>query len=234
MTEIKHFQFHHVEYLVLKMLSIYIGSDKAGCYCIAIDPTGREKTQIAKVSPKHVCKYWMNGDCVRGEHCRNLHSWFYGDGFATLVKLQGHKKLVIGIALPHGSNKLYSGSTDGTLRTWDCVTGQCTNLTNLGAEATSLISEGPWIFVGLPNIVKAWNMQTASHLTLDGPKGRVLAMVVGNDTLLAGAEAVLNPIPLLNWLHHYADTLNLLFAWLLDVTRCCTQDPRIKASRFGT
>ncbi|XP_058725824.1 zinc finger CCCH domain-containing protein 48-like [Vicia villosa] len=149
-----------------------------------------EKTQIAKVSPKHVCKYWMNGDCVRGEHCRNLHSWFYGDGFATLVKLQGHKKLVTGIALPHGSNKLYSSSTDGTLRTWDCVTGQCTNLTNLGAEATSLISEGPWIFVGLPNIVKAWNMQTASHLTLDGPKGRVLAMVVGNDTLLAGAEII--------------------------------------------
>ncbi|XP_058735039.1 zinc finger CCCH domain-containing protein 48-like [Vicia villosa] len=147
-----------------------------------------KKTQVAKVSPKQVCKYWMNGDCVRGEHCQNLHSWFYGDGFATLAKLQGHKKLVTGIGLPHGSNKLYSGSTDGTLRTWDCVTGQCTNLMNLGAEATSLISEGPWIFVGLHNIVKAWNTQTASHLTLDGPKGRVLSMVVGNDTLLAGAE----------------------------------------------
>ncbi|KAL5056027.1 hypothetical protein RYX36_036709, partial [Vicia faba] len=148
----------------------------------------REKTQVAMVSPKHICKYWMNGDCVHGEQCRNLHSWSYGDGFATLAKLQGHTERVTGIALPHGSNKLYSGSTDGTLRTWDCHTGQCTNLMNLGAEATSLISEGPWIFVGLPNTIKAWNMQTASHLTLGGPKGRVLAMIVGNDTLLAGAE----------------------------------------------
>ena len=36
--------------------------------------------------------------------------------------------------------------------------------------------------------MKAWNIQTALQLTLDGPKGRVLAMTVGNDTLLAGAE----------------------------------------------
>lgn len=36
--------------------------------------------------------------------------------------------------------------------------------------------------------VKAWNTQTASQFTLDGPKGRVLSMTVGNDTLLAGAE----------------------------------------------
>lgn len=37
-------------------------------------------------------------------------------------------------------------------------------------------------------VVKAWNIQTASEFTLDGPKGRVLAMVVGNDTLFAAAE----------------------------------------------
>lgn len=55
---------------------------------------GREKTRVAKVSPKHICKYWMNGDCVHGEQCQNLHSWFYGDGFATLAELQGHKKVL--------------------------------------------------------------------------------------------------------------------------------------------
>ncbi|XP_058759771.1 zinc finger CCCH domain-containing protein 48-like [Vicia villosa] len=149
----------------------------------------RERTQVLPQNPStSICKYWMNDNCVHGDKCRNLHSWSYGDGFSILAKLQGHKKLATGIALPNGSDKLYSGSADGTLRSWDCHTGQCANLMNLGAEATSLINEGPWIFVGLPNIVKAWNIQTASQFTLDGPKGRVLAMTVGNDTLLAGAE----------------------------------------------
>ncbi|CAK8539209.1 unnamed protein product [Lathyrus sativus] len=148
----------------------------------------RERTQVPQKTSISICKYWMNDNCVHGDQCRNLHSWSYGDGFATLAKLQGHKKLVTGIALLNGSDKLYSGSTDGTLRSWDCHTGQCANLMNLGAEATSLISEGPWIFVGLPNTVKAWNTETASQFTLDGPKGRVLSMTVGNDTLLAGAE----------------------------------------------
>ncbi|XP_012575123.1 zinc finger CCCH domain-containing protein 48-like [Cicer arietinum] len=147
-----------------------------------------EKTQVADKSSPSICKYWVNGNCVHGDRCRYLHRWSYGDGFATLTKLQGHKKLVTGIVLPVGSDKLYSGSTDGTLRTWDCNSGQCTNLMNLGAEATSLISEGPWIFVGLTKAVMAWNIQTASHFTLDGPKGRILAMTVGNDTLFAGAE----------------------------------------------
>ncbi|XP_004510889.1 zinc finger CCCH domain-containing protein 17-like [Cicer arietinum] len=152
---------------------------------------GRDKTQIVDASrtlSPSICKYWINSNCVHGDQCRNIHSWFSGDWLSRLAKLQGHKKVVSGITHPVGSNKLYSGSTDGTLRTWDCNTGQCDNVMNLGAEVTSLISEGPWIFVGLPNIVKAWNIQTASQFNLDGPKGRVLAMVVGNDTLLAGAE----------------------------------------------
>ncbi|XP_061347812.1 zinc finger CCCH domain-containing protein 48-like [Gastrolobium bilobum] len=117
-------------------------------------------------------------------------SWFRGDGdgFSTLARLQEHKKVVTGIALPAGSDKLFSGSTDGTVRIWDCHSGQCVNVINLGSQVTSLISEGPWVFVGLRNSVKAWNIQTASEFTLDGPKGQVLAMTVGNDTLFAGAE----------------------------------------------
>lgn len=31
---------------------------------------------------------------------------------------------ITGIALPVGSDKLYSGSKDGTLRVWDCYNGQ--------------------------------------------------------------------------------------------------------------
>jgi WD40 repeat protein len=63
------------------------------------------------------------------------------------------QQLITGMAIPKGSDKLYTGSTDGTVRTWDCQTGKCVNVANLGSEVTSLISEGPWIFVGLLNTV---------------------------------------------------------------------------------
>ncbi|KAJ1400989.1 Zinc finger, CCCH-type [Sesbania bispinosa] len=131
---------------------------------------GTRVTEASKKPSPTICKYWMNDNCVHGDKCRHLHSWFYGDGFSSLAKLQNTR------------------STDGTVRIWDCHTGHCANVINLGAEVTSLIHEGPWIFVGLQNAVKAWNIQTASEFTLDGPKGRVLAMAVGNDTLFAAAE----------------------------------------------
>ncbi|XP_057762700.1 zinc finger CCCH domain-containing protein 48-like [Arachis stenosperma] len=137
---------------------------------------------------RSICKYWMTDNCVHGDLCQNLHSWFYGDGFTTLAKLYEHKKVVTGIALPSGSDKLYSGSTDGTVRAWDCNTGHCVNTISVDSEVTSLISEDQWIFAGIKNAVKAWNIQTGANVTLDGPKGQVLSLNVGNDILLAGAE----------------------------------------------
>lgn len=60
----------------------------------------RERTQVLPQKPSiSICKYWMNDNCVHGDQCRNLHSWSYGDGFATLAKLQGHKK-VLGLYRP--------------------------------------------------------------------------------------------------------------------------------------
>ncbi|WJX92793.1 hypothetical protein P8452_74385 [Trifolium repens] len=186
----KSFPKHNAKTVVNKM----IGDDKDRTQLVTetnktIDD--RDNAQVAEVSQNpspSICKYWVNDSCVHGDQCRNLHSWFYGDGFATIAKLQGHKKLITGMAIPKGSDKLYTGSTDGTVRTWDCQTGKCVNVANLGSEVTSLISEGPWIFVGLLNTVMAYNIQTASQYTLDGPNGQVRAMTVGNDTLLAGAE----------------------------------------------
>ncbi|XP_015950262.1 zinc finger CCCH domain-containing protein 48 [Arachis duranensis] len=137
---------------------------------------------------RSICKYWMTDTCVHGDLCQNLHSWFYGDGFSTLARLHEHKKAVTGIALPAGSDKLYSGSTDGTVRVWDCNTGRCLGVINLNSEVTSLVSEGSWIFAGVKNAVKAWNIQTGADFTLDGPMGQVLSLNVGNDILLAGAE----------------------------------------------
>ncbi|CAL0335227.1 unnamed protein product [Lupinus luteus] len=149
--------------------------------------TGDDKN-VTKKPSQSPCRYWVDDNCVKGDNCQNLHSWFTGGGFSTLAKLKEHKKVVTGITLPVGSDKLYSGSTDGTVRTWDCHTGQCTNVRNCGSEVNSLISEGLWIFVGLNNVVKAWDIQNGLEFTLDGPRGKVLAMVVGNDTLFAGAQ----------------------------------------------
>ncbi|XLR10150.1 hypothetical protein S83_038088 [Arachis hypogaea] len=41
-----------------------------------------------------ICKYWMTDNCVHGDLCQSLHSWFYGDGFTTLAKLHEHKMVV--------------------------------------------------------------------------------------------------------------------------------------------
>ncbi|XP_061341186.1 zinc finger CCCH domain-containing protein 48-like isoform X2 [Gastrolobium bilobum] len=152
------------------------------------DGDGTSIPEASQKLSRSVCTYWMNGNCVHGDQCCNLHSWFYGDGISALAKLHEHKKVVTGIALPVGSDKLYSGSTDGTVRMWDCNSGQCAHVINLGAKVTSLITAGPWVFVGIRNSIKAWNIQTASEFTLDGPNGQVLAMTFVNDTLLAGAE----------------------------------------------
>lgn len=58
----------------------------------------------------------------------------------------------------------------------------------MGGEVGCMISEGPWIFIGVPNAVKAWNMQTATDLSLDGPIGQVYSLVVGNELLFAGTQ----------------------------------------------
>ncbi|XP_027922329.1 zinc finger CCCH domain-containing protein 48-like [Vigna unguiculata] len=143
---------------------------------------------VSKKSSRTICKYWTNNRCLYGEQCINLHSWFQSDEFSTIAELHQHKKAITGITLLTGTNKLYSGSTDGTVRIWDCHTGQSLKVINFGTEVNSLISEGPWIFVGLKNAIKAFNTKTNLEYTLDGPKGRILHMAVGNDILFVGAE----------------------------------------------
>ncbi|KAF6133957.1 hypothetical protein GIB67_040721 [Kingdonia uniflora] len=140
-------------------------------------------TQIDKV-----CKYWMMGKCNYGDACKFQHQWFTSDSFSFLTQLTGHTKAITSIAFPLGSAKLYSGSKDESVRVWDCETGQCTGVINLGSEIGCMISEGPWIFVGIQNAVKAWNTQTTTDLTLNGPVGLVYSLVVGNGMLFAGTH----------------------------------------------
>ncbi|XP_039114925.1 zinc finger CCCH domain-containing protein 17 [Dioscorea cayenensis subsp. rotundata] len=151
-------------------------------------PSKWGKARAPQKAPDKICKYFISGNCNYGERCRFLHSWFVGDSFSLLTPLQGHQKVITGIALPAGSDKLYSGSKDESVRVWDCQTGQCVGVINLGGEIGCMISEGPWIFVGIPNAVKAWNTQTATDLSLSGPTGQVYALVVGNEMLFAGIQ----------------------------------------------
>lgn len=141
------------------------------------------------VKTDKVCKFWLQGkNCNFGDQCRFLHSWSTGDCFSLLTQLEGHHKDVTGITLPTGSDKLYTGSKDETVRVWDCQSGQCAGAITLGAEIGCMISEGPWVFVGLLNLVKAWNIQTNAELSLSGPVGQVYSLVVGNDLLMAGTQ----------------------------------------------
>ncbi|KAK3154900.1 hypothetical protein QOZ80_2BG0196390 [Eleusine coracana subsp. coracana] len=138
--------------------------------------------------PDRPCKFFLAGDCSYGERCRYPHSYHISDSITMLTPLKGHDKVITGIALPAGSDKLYTGSRDGTVRMWDCQTGQCSGVINMGREVGCMIIEGSWLFVGIPDAVKVWNMQTAAEMNLTGPAGQVYALAVANELLFAATQ----------------------------------------------
>jgi len=71
---------------------------------------------------------------------------------------------------------------------WDCQTGQCAGVITMGREVGCMISEGPWLFVGIPDAVKVWNMQTAAEMNLTGPTGQVYALAVASELLFAATQ----------------------------------------------
>ncbi|KAL8495386.1 hypothetical protein ACS0TY_019508 [Phlomoides rotata] len=144
--------------------------------------------KVEKSSQLLQCKDWVTGDCVHGDKCKHLHSWFCGSGFTMLAKLEGHKEAVTGISLPSASNKLFSGGKDRMVRAWDCSSGQCAASVVTDSEVGCLVSEGPLLFVGLQNAVKAWNLENNTEFSLNAPCGLVCSMVVNDDKLIAGME----------------------------------------------
>ncbi|RVW82478.1 Zinc finger CCCH domain-containing protein 48 [Vitis vinifera] len=100
-------------------------------------------------------------------------------GFFKLAELNGHIMGHLWNCASSGSKKLYTASRDGYIRVWDCHTGQCDGVVNLGGEIGSLISAGPWVFAGIKDVVKAWNIESCANLSLDGPVGQIYAMVNG-------------------------------------------------------
>ncbi|KAK9123511.1 hypothetical protein Sjap_013113 [Stephania japonica] len=83
---------------------------------------------------------------------------------------------------------LCSHSKDGTLCIWDCNTGKCGNVFKTGAEIGCMISEGPWLFVGSPSVIKAMNSQMGADLILSETFGQIHSLKVGNDLLFAGTQ----------------------------------------------
>ncbi|XP_073126110.1 zinc finger CCCH domain-containing protein 17-like [Henckelia pumila] len=152
-----------------------------------VETAESEIKRVEKLQPKP-CKYWITGNCVLGDKCKDLHSWMCGSGLTVLTKLQGHDKAISGVALPFGCDKLFSAGKDKCIRTWDCNSGQCVGSVDIDGDVGCLTHEGPWVFVGLPNSVKAWNLQTQAEFTLNGFVGQVQCLIADKDMLFTGIE----------------------------------------------
>ncbi|KAK1261773.1 Zinc finger CCCH domain-containing protein 48 [Acorus gramineus] len=63
-----------------------------------------------------------------------------------------------------------------------------------GFGTVILGSEGPWVFIGIPGYVKAWNLKTSTELTLSGPVGQVYSIASTDNLLLAGAQGSRNSL----------------------------------------
>lgn len=68
-------------YTAPKKLASATGNDESG------------NITITQKTAENVCDHWISGNCVRGDECKFLHSWYRGDGFSMLAKLDGHKKV---------------------------------------------------------------------------------------------------------------------------------------------
>ncbi|CAK9199715.1 unnamed protein product [Sphagnum troendelagicum] len=135
------------------------------------------------------CNFWLKGNCNRGDDCMFLHAHTTAPDIQMMTQLIGHEKAIRAIEMPQGASQLYTGSQDESVRVWDCTTGQCTNVVQMGGDVGALLSAPGWLFIGLPNEVQTWNVQTSAQQSLSGPKGQVHALAVSEDGLLfAGTQ----------------------------------------------
>ncbi|KAH9617142.1 hypothetical protein KSS87_001566 [Heliosperma pusillum] len=135
-----------------------------------------------------ICVDWVKKSCVLGEKCKYMHSWSSSNDFSKMVQLEGHQKAVTGINLLSGSDKLFTSSEDGTVRMWNCHTGKCIVEANMGSPVWCLASEGPWVFAGITNAIKAWNIETQLELTLNAPGGHVYSLDMVDGVLYCGLQ----------------------------------------------
>ncbi|KAJ4797322.1 zinc finger WD40 repeat protein 1 [Rhynchospora pubera] len=135
------------------------------------------------------CKYFLVGKCKYGDRCRYLHAWSWSTDFSLLAPLHGHHKAITAILLPSASDELISSSEDGTLKFWNCHTGECISTRNFDSEIGCIMSDGPWLFVGLRNSIKVYNFENNTQFTLLGPAGLIYALAAHHDMLFAGTQS---------------------------------------------
>lgn len=127
-------------------------------------------------------------NCIEGPKCENLQSWFCDNGLSMVAQFEGHTKAITGIVFPCGTNKLYCASKDKSFRVWDCNSRQCVDVFRFDDECGTLVKEGPWIFAGLRDMIKAWNLETQNEIDIQGSCGLVNAITMFEDFLFAGME----------------------------------------------
>jgi WD40 repeat protein len=97
--------------------------------------------------------------------------------------------------MDYTNNQLLTGSHDGTVRVWDCGTGQCVFTSEVGGEVDSMLVEHGWLFVGVKTRegrgeVKGWALAggAAGEVRLEGHVGQVTSLVMGNGMLFSGGQ----------------------------------------------
>jgi len=98
-------------------------------------------------------------------------------------------------AMDYTNNQLLTGSHDGTVRVWDCGTGQCVFTSEVGGEVDSMLVEHGWLFVGVKTRegrgeVKGWALAggAGGEVRLEGHVGQVTSLAMGNGMLFSGGQ----------------------------------------------
>ncbi|XP_062161053.1 zinc finger CCCH domain-containing protein 63-like [Alnus glutinosa] len=94
------------------------------------------------VGKQNVCESWAHGNCMDGDKCQSLHSWFNVDGLTILARLQGHTKV------------------------WDLKTLVCVMTLDGHADTmTSLICWDQYLLSGsLDHTIKVWAMREGGNV----------------------------------------------------------------------
>jgi WD40 repeat protein len=109
--------------------------------------------------------------------------------------MRGHRKKVTCMCVDYDRQQLLTGSHDQTVRVWNCQTGECLFVNEVGGEVDCMLVEGGFLFVGLKTShgqgqIKVWNLNdpSATHHTLEGHIGQVTALAVANGMVFSGGQ----------------------------------------------
>lgn len=121
------------------------------------------------------------------------------DDIDFLKVLRGHTRQVTAAVLDQATQRLYTGSQDGTVRCWLMAnsdgSGTPGPVVDVGGEVDSLLLEGGFLFVGLHGpppqrlgTIKAFNLASGASCALEGHVGQVLCLAAAAGTLLSGGQ----------------------------------------------